>query len=91
MVFVFPVFRSDRFSVEPTVDWPVCSAPGALAGLVPQDSDPPSQWGEAHLRPSWRTGQSSGLSRAAEDRHRQALLLQQNKGFPLLEETRGQQ
>lgn len=67
--------RSDRLSVEPIVDWLVCTAPGALAGLVSQKSDPSGQRGGAHLRPGWRTGQSPGLPRPPEDCHGQALLL----------------
>lgn len=73
------------------MDRPVRSAPGALARLVPQVSDPPGQRGEAHLGPGWRTGQSAGLPGSPEDRHGQTLLLQQDEGLPLSEEARGQQ
>lgn len=88
---VFIVSRSDRLSVEPAVDRPVRPAPGALAGLVPQDSDPPGQRREAHLRPRRRSGESPGLPGPPEDRHGQALLLQQNKRLPVPEEAGGQQ
>lgn len=83
--------RSDWLSVEPTVDRPLRPTHGALAGLVPQESDPSSQRGEAHLWSGWRTGQSPGLSRPAEDSHRQALLLQQNERISLPKEAGGQQ
>lgn len=60
------------------MDRPVCPAPRAMAGLVPQDSDPSGQRGEAHIQPGRRARQSPGLPGSPEDRHGQALLLQQN-------------